>query len=181
MKPDGSKLLRAIFEYLAFHTWWSDVLLYVLLAAILFLIFMYIFRRELRELLEVMPSRSARAVRAMLITFCLVVFSAVLLTWYIAPDPFSFAQRWFGIGTAREEAIVALGRHTWYHQPCVENAKIVDLFFYGNRHYDGAVVLILSSEASDGSYRVTDIRFWDEAVYWQNEYKDCIDRDRFED
>jgi len=179
MQSFVSRLSSDIYEYLAFHTWWSDGLLYALLAALLFLIPLYIFRNELRELLGTMPSRLARAVRVTLITVYLIVFAAALSTCYIAPDPFSFAQRHIDPGMPRTDAIAVLGQHSWYHQPCVENARLVDLFFFGDRRYDRAFVVILSSESKSGSYRVTDVSTQDNYL-WQFEYKDCIQEERFE-
>jgi hypothetical protein len=89
-----------------------------------------------------------------------------------------WAKQEVTIGTQREVAIRLLAAEAWYHQPCANRGGIDDLFFYDSRDYNRATVVILSSVASNGIYKVTRLTTF-EPNAWHTAYADCIHRDRF--
>ena len=93
------------------------------------------------------------------------------------PTAVETARSQVPIGTRREEAIETLGATAWYHQPCWDR---IDLFFYGSHNYDRAEIVILSSKLVDGVYVVDSIDGF-EPNAWHTAYRDCIQRERFED
>lgn len=97
--------------------------------------------------------------------------------------PLEWARQQVSIGTSREEAVRILGDQAWYHQPCGDqdnNDVIEDLFFYGDHRYDKADIVIVTSVIEGGAYRVVRISSF-ESYAWHTAYKDCIQRDKFED
>lgn len=104
----------------------------------------------------------------------------VLLATTCRASPLEEARKQVPIGTPREEAIRILSEKSWYHQPCPNRVTIDDLFFYGSHKYDEAEVVIVSSEPVDGVFVVYDLGSF-ETYAWHAAYKDCLQRDRFED
>ena len=103
----------------------------------------------------------------------------LLLVTACRANPLDRARELVSVGDTRKDAIEILGSESWYHQPCENRSSIDDLFFYGDRHYDKAVIVIVTSTLAEGEYRVSGIGSF-EPYAWHTAYADCIDRDRFE-
>ena len=113
--------------------------------------------------------------RKLLIVICLLF---LMLACDSQPSTLEKARELVAIGESREEAIEILSKEAWYHQPCGDSE---DLFFYGDHHYDRAVIVIVESVLKDGEYKVGNIGSFDEPNPWHTLYGRCIDRTRFED
>ena len=94
--------------------------------------------------------------------------------------PLEEARELVDVGDLRADAIVVLGTEAWYHQPCRNRSSIDDLFFYGSQKYDKADIVIVTSTLKNEEYRVSQISSF-EPYAWHTAYRDCIDRNRFED
>ncbi len=96
------------------------------------------------------------------------------------PSPLEEARELVPIGTPRDDAIRILSETSWYHQPCPNVITIDDLFFFGSRKYDRADVVIVRSEPVEGIFIVYDISSF-EPYAWHAAYRDCLQRNMFED
>jgi hypothetical protein len=89
-------------------------------------------------------------------------------------------------GMSRATAIQIIGGSAWYHQDCSygeegsENFVIDDLFFFGSHQYDEADILIIVSRVHQDEL-VVDLLGTYEPNAWHTAYRDCVQRDRFED
>ncbi|MEA3337337.1 MAG: hypothetical protein U9R25_15670 [Chloroflexota bacterium] len=95
--------------------------------------------------------------------------------------PLAEPLRLVKVGMLRDDSVKLLSERSWYHQECPNRVTIDDLFFFGSQKYDMAVVLIVRSEPDNGAFVVYDIGSFDEANVWHAAYKDCLQRDRFEE
>jgi len=111
-----------------------------------------------------------------LVTLVCIVF----LVSACRADPLEQAREQVSVGMSREEAIEILNDQAWYHQPCENQSSLDDLFFYGDHRYDKAEIVIVTSTMEEGVYRVAKISSF-EPYAWHTAYKDCIQRDKFED
>lgn len=91
----------------------------------------------------------------------------------------SQAKQEVPIGMRREEAINVLSPRAWYHQSCMNQNSVDDLFFYGSRQYDRADLVIVNSAVQTDTYRVALIGTL-EPNAWHAAYKDCVQRSKFE-
>jgi hypothetical protein len=110
----------------------------------------------------------------------LISVTLLILVTGCRPSPFEEARQLVPIGTRRDDAIRILGETAWYHQPCPLAVSIDDLFFFGSRKYDKADVVIVSSEPIDDIYVVYLVSSF-EPYAWHTAYRDCLQRDMFED
>ncbi|MBK9093658.1 MAG: hypothetical protein IPM84_12980 [Anaerolineae bacterium] len=77
-------------------------------------------------------------------------------------------------------------RKAWYHQPCPNLVggkleTITDLFFFGRHKYDQADIVIVKSRPVNGVFVVDDDLGSFEPYVWHAVYKDCLQREQFED
>lgn len=96
------------------------------------------------------------------------------------PSALENARGQISIGTTREEAIETLGTTAWYHQPCPNLTTMTDLFFYGSHEYDWAEIVIVNSEPLSDTFVVYSINSF-EPNAWHTAFRDCVQRERFED
>jgi hypothetical protein len=84
------------------------------------------------------------------------------------------------VGTSRGDAIAILSQKAWYHQACPDQGGFTDLFFFGSHQYDKADIVIVDSMPRGEGHEVVMISTF-ESYAWHTAYKDCFDRDMFED
>ncbi len=83
-------------------------------------------------------------------------------------------------GMPRDEAVTILSEDAWYHVACEDRPGNDELFFYDNREWDRAEIVILRTKIEGGEIKVEGIYNF-EPNAWHTAYGDCIDRSLFTD
>lgn len=117
------------------------------------------------------------------------VSAVILLVTLVAgcyTSPLEEARKQVPVGTLRDDAIQVLTEKAWYHQSCpnLVGSKletITDLFFLGSHKYDQADIVIAKSRPVNGVFVVDDDLGSFEPYVWHAVYKDCLQREQFED
>lgn len=115
------------------------------------------------------------------IGLALVLGGLLLLMASCYSSPLEEARQQVPSGTLRDAAINILSERAWYHQACPNRVTVDDLFFFGSHKYDKAEVVIVNSEPVNGVFVVYQVGSFDEANAWHAAYRDCLQRERFED
>lgn len=109
-----------------------------------------------------------------------ILILLIVLVAACRSSPLEEARKQVPIGMLRDDAVRILSEKAWSHQPCPNRITIDDIFFYGSHKYDKAEVVIVGSEPKEGVFVVYDIGSF-ESYAWQAAYRNCIQRDKFED
>lgn len=115
-----------------------------------------------------------------------VVILLVTLVAGCYSSPLEEARKQVPVGTLRDDAIRILSEKAWYHQPCPNLVggkleTITDLFFFGRHKYDQADIVIVKSKPVNGVFVVGDDLGSFEPYVWHAVYRDCLQREHFED
>ena len=87
------------------------------------------------------------------------------------------------VGTPRDDVVAILSEDSWYHEICryysiKDRTFIKEIFFYDNREWDRAEIVILDTELIGDEYVLVDL-FGAEPNEWHTYYKGCYDRSMF--
>ena len=82
------------------------------------------------------------------------------------------------VGTPRDEVVAILSEDAWYHEICKDHPFNAEIFFYDNREWDRAEIVIMFTELYGDEYVLEGI-YGAEPNEWHTWYDGCYDRSMF--